>query len=125
MVKLGRKSEFRAAGRVGSVPTIQPLPVVAWCPVAYGPEPEQKLMVCERAWTERLGEISPESLAREGFSSMREFRDYWRKHRAGGRKAYKPLLQVAVYRVRPWTEDDLELCGATIVEYLYEQHLES
>lgn len=127
MVKLGRKREFRTTPRRAAIlpPEGFPTPMVLWCPVGYGPVPEQQLVVCERAWTEKLGEINEESLAREGFASRKQFIDYWRKQRAGGSKGFKPLTTVAVYRVRPWEEDDLELCGAVLVQRLYGTHLEA
>lgn len=127
MVRLGRKREFRTTPRRAAALPAEafPTPIVVWCPVGYGPVPEQQLVVCEAAWTERLGEISEESLAREGFASRKEFTTYWRNHRAGGRKGYKPLTTVAVYQVRPWTDGDVELCGAKLLERLYGMHLEA
>lgn len=130
MVRLGRKTEFRTTTKGGVIPHAlapddYPVAIVAWCPVGYGPVPEQRLMVCEAAWIERLGEITPESLAREGFASRREFANYWRNQRTSGRNGYKPLMRVGVYRVRPWTEGDVELCGVKLLERLYGAHLET
>lgn len=126
-VKHGTKREFRATGYDASPVTREhcPTPIIAWCPVTYGPVPDQQIMLCEEAWSERLGEISDDSLAREGFASRKEFVDYWRFHRAGGSKGFKPLIQVRVYRVRPWQDGDIEICGTKLVEHLYGEHLET
>lgn len=125
LVKQGRKTEFRTAGRY-STPTANlptPCAVVLWCPVRYGPEPEQHLAVLEDAWEELLGAISPESLAREGFATIKEFKDYWRHRGNGGRQdpraAFKPMTQVRVYRVRPWKDSDFAELGEDLLRYLY------
>lgn len=129
-VKRGLKTEYRMAGRHASplINVITPTPVVVWCPVRYGPEPEQQLMVLLDVRMEPLGAISPESLAREGFETRKEFVDYWRHRGNGGRvdprAAFKPLTQVWVYHLRPWVGGDLEELGPELLRRLYRGHLD-
>jgi hypothetical protein len=115
-VKRGRKGEFRSAsGNVTSLWNVQcPTPVVAYKKGAVGYD--STLMVLEGTWREKLMEISPESLAAEGFRSFEDFRRYWMRRE---RRKFMPLVEVSVYRVRPWREDDRRQMGDAILERLY------
>lgn len=119
MVKRGYKTEFRASSgpdksqfwNVGL-----PAPVVAYTLDSRG-EYDCQLMVLERCWLEPLGAISAESLTREGFTSLAEYRRYWmrREH-----KRFQPTRQTLVYRVRPWGgTDDEESFAALLLGRLY------
>lgn len=126
-VKRGIKTEFRA----GSSPdktlpwTLKlPTPVIAYS-VGSGSSPirhDGALMVCERAWFEPLGAISQESLTREGFKSLAEFRRYWIQRE---RKRFSPLRKVVCYRVRPWRDGDDEFFARLLLERLYGEFLPS
>lgn len=83
-------------------------------------EPESKLMVLERTWREPLGAISSESLEREGFESIAHFRRYWMGRQ---KQRFRPLLEVQVYRVRPFTETDREALGLALLDKLYGEHM--
>lgn len=126
-VKRGIKTEFRAASfdQRKTLPwtLVLPTPVVAY---SVGRTEDNahdaQLMVCERAWFEPLGAISPESLAREGFASLAEFRRYWMRRE---RKRFSPLRKVVCYRVRPWRDGDDEFFARLLLERLYGEFLPS
>lgn len=119
-VKRGVKREFRGstgtASRFFSVDP--PTPVVAYR-VRRG-EYDSKLMVLERAWQEPLGAISEESLAAEGFDSFGAFRRYWMQRE---RKRFTPTRRVWVYRVRPWSDADMEPMALRLLMRLYGEWL--
>lgn len=114
-VTLGHKTEFRSSGQVVTQvhrTVYTPTPVLAYS--VFGPPNRRRhrgpeLMVLEDTWREPLLAISPESLDRECFTTIEEFRRYWidRTH-----KLFKPDHMVQVYRVRPWGPfDDDHLAG--------------
>jgi hypothetical protein len=121
-VKRGLKTEFRASPGRNSVPQLHdlptPSPVVAYA-IRRGRH-DGRLMVLEELWSEPLGAISPESLAREGFGSLAEFRAYWlrREH-----VRFRPTRQVMCFRVRPLREGDIEDFAQRAFEHLYAEHL--
>lgn len=117
-VRLGYKTEFRAGTGKNAVPQLfgvpTPIPAVAYA-IRNGRH-ESQLMVLEACWQEPLGAISPESLRREGFASLAEFRRYWmeREH-----KRFAPTRHVFAYRVRPFTAADVETSALRIFDHLY------
>jgi hypothetical protein len=122
-VKRGYKSEFRAGTGKNAVPQLwhlePPCPVVAYC-VRNGRH-DHELMVLEELWREPLGAISPESLQREGFSSLAEFRTYWiaREH-----QRFRPTRMVFCYRVREWRSDDERMLADRLLSHLYGDFLD-
>lgn len=102
-VRRGIKTEFRAAsGAVSGLKFVEtPVPVVAysWHPI-HGYEAE--LMVLVERFQEPLAAISDESLEREGFASLAEFRAYWV---ARERRRFTPTRMIVAYRVRPFVWD--------------------
>lgn len=119
-VSRGVKREFRGArGNASSFFHVEPpTPVVAYR-VRRG-EYASKLMVLERAWQEPLGAISEESIAAEGFETFADFRRYWI---ARERKRFTPTRQVWVYRVRPWSDAEIEPMALRIFMRLYGEFL--
>lgn len=119
-VKNGAKTEFRpASGQVSGLKWVElPTPVVAYTKSVRGYA--SKLMVLEARWQERLAAISPESLRREGFQSLAEFRRYWM---ARERRRFRPEHIVTVFRVRPWTPVDREVFADALLERLYGEFL--
>lgn len=120
-VKVGRKTEFRrvASGRTARFP-YTPTPVVAY--TIRGETYDHKLMVLEAVRDDTLWAISedPEGLAREGFETYDEFRNYW-KRRHG---SYLPLTMVKVYRVHQWNpRTDPMMRGEELVQRLYGEFL--
>jgi hypothetical protein len=117
----GRKTEFRTTGHnVTLHHTLHaPGPVVCWSAREHVREQQFALMVLEAAWSEPLGAISPESLRREGFASVAEFRTYWRERHIGRGTPYKPLSIVQVYQVRPWRVTDHEEMAGALLDRLY------
>lgn len=117
-VKRGYKTEFRAGVGKNAVPQLfgvqTPIPVLAYS-IRNGRHDAQ-MMVLEALWQEPLGAISPESLAREGFASLADFRAYWvaREH-----KRFTPTRQVFAYRVRQWAPGDADALAQRIFEHLY------
>lgn len=121
-VTQGRKTELRAVGRYAthSNRLKAPAPVVGYVRQRFRADMEAALLVLEETWTEPLGAITAESLAREGFRDRREFRRYWNlRHRTG----FKPLSIVNVYRLRPWREGDGEWLGGVLMDHLYGEWL--
>lgn len=96
-----------------------PTPVVAYKVSRMG-DPESDLMILEATWREPLGAISEESLQREGFPSVAHFRRYWMDRQ---KQRFKPLLEVQVYRVRPFTTADRESMGLALLDKLYGEHM--
>jgi hypothetical protein len=121
-VKRGYKTEFRASVGKNNVPRLfsiqTPIPVVAYA-IRNGRH-DAKLMVLEELWQEPLGAISPESLEREGFASLAEFRTYWmaREHRR-----FAPTRQVFAYRNRRWEAWDADDLAGRIFDHLYGEFL--
>jgi hypothetical protein len=121
-VKHGYKTEFRAGTGKNAVPQLfgiqAPLPVIAYA-IRNGRHDAQ-LMMLEAIWQEPLGAISPESLAREGFASLAEFRAYWmeREH-----QRFRPTRQVFAYRVRAFTTADVDDAAIRLFEHLYAEFL--
>lgn len=122
-VKRGLKSEFRSGWGKNKTPKLfqvsPPTPVVAYAISSTG-EYDARLMVLEDIWLEPLGAISPESLAREGFESLAQFRRYWLERE--GRR-FTPTRQVFAYRVRPWADGDEALMGRALLDRLYGEFL--
>lgn len=122
-VKHGYKSEFRSSPGKNRVPQLfgvpTPIPVVAYA-IRAGRHDGQ-LMVLEELWQEPLGAISPESLRREGFESLAEFRSYWleREHRR-----FAPTRQVFCYRVRAFDDErDRGELADRLLHHLYGEFL--
>src|SRR2546428_9008139 len=84
-VKLGTKREFRAAsGKHSALFNIAtPTPAVAYTVTSFGFY-HSSLMVLEDVWREPLAAISQESLAAEGYESLKEFRRAWIKRENRG-----------------------------------------
>lgn len=126
-VKLGHKLEFRSKGReqtpVWRVET--PTPVVGYRLSNVRTDHDSKLLVLEATWREPLGAISEESLAREGFTgpqAMAHFRRYWM---ARWKRRFTPMMEVQVYRVRPFTSADVQPLGVKLLGKLYGEFLPS
>ena len=117
-VKRGYKTEFRAGSGKNAVPQLwgiqTPTPVVAYS-IRRG-EHDAQLMVLEELWQEPLGAIGPESLQREGFGSLAEFRRYWMERE---RKRFTPTRHVFCYRVRPYDQLDGAEAAGRIFRHLY------
>jgi hypothetical protein len=124
-VTQGRKTEFRQQGRYRLLTTNLSCPtaVVGYLSGANGTPRRERLLVIEEAWQEPLGAISPESLAREGFASLAEFRGYWRGRIQTG--TWKPLTTVQVYRVRPLAPADVDGLGRALFLHLYGDWLDA
>jgi hypothetical protein len=122
-VKRGIKTEFRAANGRGAVSQLwnvpTPIPVIAYT-IRRG-EYDARLMILERFWQEPLGAISEESLRREGFANLAEFRTYWmaREHRR-----FRPTRKMFVYQVRPWLRDDVNESAVRLLRHLYGEFLD-
>lgn len=121
-VKIGTKTEFRAAGHaVTQLWNVTcPTPVVGWTARRVGTY-DSALFVLEATWQEMVGAITEESLAREGFPSMAHFRRYWM---ARSKRRFRPLQKVQVYRLRPMTPDDEAMMGLQLFRKLYAEHLD-
>lgn len=121
-VSRGYKTEFRAGSGKNAVPQLwhlePPCPVVAYT-VRNGRH-DARLMVLEALWQEPLGAISPESLEREGFATLAEFRRYWMERE---RKRFTPTRQVFAYRVRAWRPADLDSMAGALLSHLYGEFL--
>lgn len=117
-VLTGEKRELRLTGYGALQTRSAPTPVVGYSFQSYRSLPDAALMVLERTWSEPLGAITRESLAAEGFQTLRDFKHYWRnRHKSVG---YRPLAVVQVVQVRPWEKaTDPELFGAELLGRLF------
>lgn len=114
-VKHGVKDEYRNTRPSLSLSRVQkPTPVIAFTVSANNFD--SRLMVIEEAWKEPLGAISEESLRREGFETLREFKTHWTSRR---RRRFNPLLPVYVYRVRHLEEGEERKWADRIFTKLY------
>jgi hypothetical protein len=77
-------------------------------------------MVLEAVWREPLGAISEESLAAEGYGTMREFRRAWIIRE---KRRFPLLTPVTVYRVRAWMPEDAAAMGEALLRQLYGEFL--
>lgn len=122
-VKIGAKTEFRAAG--GHATQLwqvkPPTPVVGYRVTNGRTDHESCMLVLEATWQEPLAAISEESLRREGFPDMAHFRRYWMGRT---KKRFRPLAKVMVYRVRPFRYEDVTDLGGLLLRHLYEEHLD-
>lgn len=118
-VKLGTKTEFRQPGANARLQQVKcPTPVVAYA-LPRGGQPRASLMLLERTWREMLGNISDESLEREGFPDIAHFRRYWMQRR---KARFRPGDEVQVFRVRPC--DDYDYMGRLLLARLYGEHVQ-
>lgn len=117
-VKRGYKTEFRAGTGKNAVPQLWHLqpPCAAIAYSVRNGRHDAVMMMLEALWQEPLGAISPESLEREGFRSLADFRTYWmeREH-----QRFRPTRNVFAYRVRPWREEDGPSAAAALFDHLY------
>lgn len=118
----GRKTEVRVQPRRGRPAALPPAPspCCMWSTSRIGREDRFVLMLLERAWLEPLGSIGAESLRREGFNTLKEFRRYWIEQR--GRK-WRPLDYVRCFRVR--VPEDAEELGLVLLDRLYREHVDA
>lgn len=120
-VTRGVKTEFRASSHAvtQALNLEPPTPVVAYR-VRRSSDPDQthdtKLMVLTDTWQEPIGSISPESLAREGFSEFAQFRRYWMGRT---RRRFRPMTMVRVFVVRQFEEEDWMKFAELLMERLY------
>jgi len=125
-VTVGTKREFRSQlGHLAARPElfVTPEPAIGWSRRPFGENVyEHHMLIVEAAWTEPLGAISQESLEAEGFATLDEFRAYW-VGRYRGARGFRPLSKIAVYRVRPWQDGDVEHFGRSILMRLYGDRL--
>lgn len=122
----GSKTEFRLrCGR--STPRFHkvkpPVPVIGFSLRLSRADTETALFVLEEISCEPLRAISPESLEREGYDTLAEFRRYWRTREqrlsSAQRVGWAPLAKVMVYRVRPFTEEDIQPHALRLLHHLY------
>lgn len=116
-LKYGQHTEFRT--HLGFPDRVQcPMPVVLWRRV--GSRVETMLWVVESAWSEPLGAISDESLARVACESVAEFRNRW----VAARNVYFDATKtVNVFRGHLWQDDDRETVAVGLLETLYGPYL--
>lgn len=123
-LKTGVKTELRMAGR-GSLTDNHvgepPVPLLGFSFGRARAEADYAMFVLEDCWREPLMAMSLESLEREGYATMGEFKDYWR-YRFRNRR-YDPMATVQVFRLRPMTSDDRQAMGARLLSALYEEWL--
>lgn len=116
-VKNGLKTEFRSGGgNVSSLWRVEtPAPVVAY---SHSPARgyDHQLMLLEHCWREKLMEIGPESLKREGYPDFKAFRRAWM---AREKRRFTPMAEVFVYRLRPWEESDRREMADALLKRLY------
>jgi hypothetical protein len=118
LVRRGMKTEFR--GEIGKMATVfnvhTPTPCVAYARTR-GESPDARLMILEKCWQEELGLISEESLQREGFNDVAEFRRYWVTRHRG--KRFLPTRKVFVYRMGLWREDSRATMADLLLRRVY------
>lgn len=122
MVKRGYKTEFR--GSIGKQSALFATPTPSPC-VAYSiirGSHDCRLMLLESISREPLGVIGPESLEREGFTSLAEYRRYWMRREG---KKFQPTKEVFVYQLRPLHADEHSEMGAILFNRLYGEFVDA
>lgn len=115
-VKAGTKTEMRSMNVTHfKKPTYKTPTVVLVYSVNLARTWDWALKILEKTWTEQLMSITPESIEREGYSSMDEFRRYWSLRNTKSHR-FPALAEVRVYRFAPWDE---ALAGRYALEALY------
>lgn len=118
-VSAGVKTEFRHY--LSRPLVVCPRPVILHSPHPHLAEMRSQVVILEENWREPIGAISPESLAREDFADLSEFRRYvtarWPK------LGFRTLKQVQVYRFRLLAADELDEWGRWALVRLYGEAL--
>jgi hypothetical protein len=113
-VLAGAKTEWRRLGQPRA-PRVGPVVLYRIHPATE--EIDSRPGILEETWTEPLGAISAESLEREGFADLGEFRRYMdARYPSSG---YRPLTMARVYRVRLWRPEDTPQIARDVLTYLY------
>lgn len=115
-VRAGTKTELRYYERYASRQLAADIPVVG---VRRGDKSRTMLLTIEDVFKEPLGVISPESLAREGFDNLGDFRRYWIGRHGGRNEGYRPLDLVYVIQLHPMTAEDEERFRERIWQTLF------
>jgi hypothetical protein len=91
--------------------TITPSPVVAWSFI--NGSHDGRLMILNSVEKVVLGAVNPAEL---GFTSFAEFRRDWmsRDHRR-----FRPLLNVILYRIEPWSDERDREMREAVFNHLY------
>ena len=124
-IRVGAKTEYRNYGTRLFDELAFPCPAVGYCQrpwwtVEHGLDGiDTVLLTLEDSWVEPLGAISEESLEREGFDGITDFRRYFAERYPKG--GFRALANVIVYRVRPMTEADEEQFRADLWNRIYGQ----
>lgn len=106
----GRKTEYRlivpgGPGQPPLQPPKYPGPLIIYTEHAAIPgELETALVTIEGKWSEPVGAITEESLAREGFASMSDYRRYMAARYPT--LGYAPRMRCMVRRVHPMTDEE-------------------
>jgi hypothetical protein len=123
LVRIGEKREFRTKPRGGAaIGKVKcPTPVVAYTVNTNGVR-ACKLMVLANQHHEHLIDIADNgfSLQAEGFKTYNEFKRYWRKRNGG---IYKPLQEVLVHTLRPWSNAELTFMSEILLRRLYTEFM--
>lgn len=124
-VRVGAKTEFRNYGKRMYDHVEFPAPAIGYCAKPWW-VPEHRvenidtvLLTLEESWCEPLGAITPESLEREGFATISDFRRYITERYPNG--GYRPMASVIVYRVHPITPEDVEAFSKRMWTKMYGQ----
>lgn len=122
-IRVGAKREFRNYGRRMIEPLPAPHAVVGynakdwWTPENGLDGIDTVLLTLEDTWTEPLGAISEESVAREGFDSLADFRRYFAARYPNG--GFRPMANVIVYRIHPMTDEEKAMYADALWERIY------
>lgn len=118
-VATGHKTEFRTPGKIAWPRRVKtPTPVLLY--VSSEGYQASKLGLLEKTWSMPLGMIEEESLAREGFESLAQFRRYWMQRT---RKRFRLMDTVQVFQFRLVTAADYDYLGRILLSRLYGEHL--
>lgn len=103
-VRAGLKTEWRRYGAPLGGDHYEERPILLYTIHPATEQVDAFPAILVATWREPMGTISPESLEREGFADLGEFRRYIEERYPNG--GFRPLAMARVYRVRLWTPDD-------------------
>lgn len=103
-VRAGVKTEFRRYGAPQGGERFEERPVLLYTIHPATEQVDAFPAILVATWREPMGAITAESLRREGFADLGEFRRYIEQRYPNG--GFRPLAMARTYRVRPWKPTD-------------------
>jgi hypothetical protein len=80
----------------------------------------QGYILITRKFKQKLGEISPEDIRKEGYKSLEEFRRAWEE--IHGPESWQPNLTVTVYEFKPYKKPERTTIARPFPNHVFARH---